>query len=344
MSSATIHRRRRRPPRPSILLIIFLFVLLAIVPSAADDDDNGARGSNRDDDDDVCRDDDDSLIAPKATSEDLIFRAVETSQYASGKPFGRTLDAGTGQSSVEFLARIVDVEHDLGVSEWTAVTAAEEMRTDVERTMRRVGLVSPEPTSSSSSSCSGLVVGNWADDDFCGSDESETFDTILVDYLVGSVDSFAPYAQYEITERLATRLNPGGRAYVVGLQPIPESGSDEWDVLSRTRAIRDAVILLAGERPYREYPQEWVKESLEKTGLRVVENLRFDIRYRQHDVTAQLNVARGKLLRLASARLAKEMENHIDEFERDARARFEEAGGSILSGYDYLVVAEKPLE
>jgi len=40
-----------------------------------------------------------------------------------------------------------------------------------------------------------ILVGNWMDDDFCKSLQTEKYDTILADYLIGAVDGFSPYSQ-----------------------------------------------------------------------------------------------------------------------------------------------------
>lgn len=37
-----------------------------------------------------------------------------------------------------------------------------------------------------------IVVGNWRDEKFL---EGRVFDTVLMDYLVGAIDGFAPYYQ-----------------------------------------------------------------------------------------------------------------------------------------------------
>lgn len=87
-------------------------------------------------------------------------------------------------------------------------------------------------------------MGNWNNDSFC---QGEYFDTILVDYLIGAMDYYAPYFQYDILDRLQRHLIPGGRIYVVGMQPIADRGTDEYNnILSRMKQYRDATIMLAG--------------------------------------------------------------------------------------------------
>lgn len=40
-----------------------------------------------------------------------------------------------------------------------------------------------------------IVVGNWRDEKFL---EGRVFDTVLMDYLVGAIDGFAPYYQVRL--------------------------------------------------------------------------------------------------------------------------------------------------
>lgn len=44
-----------------------------------------------------------------------------------------------------------------------------------------------------------LLIGNWMDESFCSS--LGKFDTILADYLIGSVDGFSPYEQDVIVDK-----------------------------------------------------------------------------------------------------------------------------------------------
>jgi len=93
-----------------------------------------------------------------------------------------------------------------------------------------------------------IVIGNW--DDSTGSPslcENEMYDTILSDYLVGAIDGFSPYFQDLIFPRLSQHLKPGGRLYVVGLNPIPDNAEGDANIICKVTKLRDACILLAGE-------------------------------------------------------------------------------------------------
>ncbi|CAM9877398.1 unnamed protein product, partial [Hapterophycus canaliculatus] len=93
-----------------------------------------------------------------------------------------------------------------------------------------------------------IVVGNWRDDKFL---EGKVFDTVLADYLVGAIDGFAPYYQDQVFERLKRHVAPGGRIYLVGMQPLPDHPGGAAELVCETARLRDSCILLAGHRPYR---------------------------------------------------------------------------------------------
>jgi hypothetical protein len=101
---------------------------------------------------------------------------------------------------------------------------------------------------------------------------------VIADYLLGAIDGFAPYYQDHVFARL--RPHVGDRLYAIGLEPWP-SRHDDPDArtfldLCRTR---DAAFLLAGIRPYREFPESWVARTLTNSGFSVVERARFPIRH-----------------------------------------------------------------
>ena len=68
-----------------------------------------------------------------------------------------------------------------------------------------------------------LVVGNWVDSELL---KGEQFDTVLVDYLIGAIEGFAPYWQDLVFERLRPLVK--GRMYITGLEPyVPIVEKDE---------------------------------------------------------------------------------------------------------------------
>lgn len=274
-------------------------------------------------------------------SDDALFGCLERNQLRSGRAFGDFLDAGTGSHSLRWIASLLhDHKGDddkLRVSRYDAVTADENMRRNVLAEAKKLGI----------EDMGEIIIGNWAPKDaeepgteLC---HGQTYDTILADYLVGAIDGFAPYFQDRIFPRLATHLRPGGRLYVVGLTPIPDQAPGDADLFCRVTRLRDACILLAGHRCYREYPSEWIERHLETAGLKVVETSKFPIMYSHTTIVRQLNVARSKLPLFSSKGLAAEMGKQIDALEKESKSATDRSPtGRIKLGFDYVVTAEMP--
>lgn len=283
-------------------------------------------------------------------SDDALFGSIERSQQESGKPFGEFLDSGTGSHSLRWIASLVgdDADADLSISRFCAVTADETMRRNVQNETEKLGIEDKGE----------VVIGNWAEGFDLEEDgkrstiikgagrhlcRDEKYDTILCDYLIGAVDGFSPYYQDRIFPRLVTHLRPGGRVYVVGLNPIPDSVDGPADVFCRITKLRDACILLANNRCYREYPPDWIERHLKLAGLKVVSQKRFPIMYSFSTMLRQLNVARSKLGLFPSKSLAAEMRKLIDELEAEAKQAIEKSPtGRIRLGFDYVIAAELP--
>lgn len=320
-------------------------------------------------------------------STDVLFGHIEEQQ--GSRPFGSFLDAGTGVHSLRWIATLTertdnDAEHKRKrvststITDFTAVTADETMRRNCQAEVDKLGI----------SHLGQVVIGNWFPPN--GGDDKQSlsridkdedgntkqYDTILADYLIGAMDGFSPYAQDQMIEKLAKRLKPGGRLYIVGLQPIPDSygGGDDDDknspqnIICEVRKVRDACILLAGDRCYREYPKDWVERQITKgtasfTGgssdettttssssntdlpLALVGSKEFPILYRHTTIVKQINVGRNKLRRFPTKELADEMEKVLDALEQrsyDATEKIQ-AGKRIQLGFDYVVTAERPL-
>ncbi|MBL8268551.1 MAG: hypothetical protein JNL55_19325 [Steroidobacter sp.] len=103
--------------------------------------------------------------------------------------------------------------------------------------------------------------------------------------------------------------------------------------------LRDACLLLSGDRPYREYPMHWVLRHLELAKLRVVDAQRFPIHYGERFVTSQLDLCSQALDRLKDRSLAVAMQAHTAAL-RDRALAFVAREGAIRYGSDYIVVAE----
>jgi len=300
----------------------------------------------------------DSAMAPSSTarvvtgSDDALFGHIEKSQVVSGKPFGDFLDSGTGSHSLRWISSLasLDENHPLYMSRYTAVTADENMRRNVQIEAEKLGIQDRGE----------IVIGNWAEG-FDLEEEGkrttivkgegrhlcrgELFDTILCDYLIGAVDGFSPFYQDRIFPRLVTHLRPAGRMYVVGLNPIPDTVDGAANVFCKITKLRDACILLAGHRCYREYPPDWIERHLKLAGLNVVSQSRFPIMYSFNTIVRQLNVARSKLRLFPSEGLANEMRKSIDSLEGEAKEAIEKSPtGRLRLGFDYVITAELPVE
>jgi hypothetical protein len=234
------------------------------------------------------------------------------------KPWGSVLDAGTGRSSMRWLLSLPTVS-------WTAVTGSKRMaevtRQEIGEQMREVDR---------------LIVGNWMDPDLLA---GESFDVVLADYLLGAIDAFAPYWQ----DRLFARLRPlvRERLYVVGLEPyVPQVPSEPpGRVVNEIGRLRDACLLLSGDRPYREYPLDWVLRHLESAGFKPVEIQRFPIRYGERFINSQLDLCTQSLDKLRDRALAVALQAHVASL-RERAIALAAAEGGLRHGYDYLIAAE----
>ncbi|MBX3182868.1 MAG: class I SAM-dependent methyltransferase [Polyangiaceae bacterium] len=244
-----------------------------------------------------------------------LYRTLE--ELHAGARWGRVLDAGTGTSSLKWLS-------ELPTERWDAVTGAESMAAQIRAAGIRVREVDR------------LIVGNWEDPTLLA---GERYDVVIADYLLGAVEGFAPYFQDQLFPRLRELV--GGRLYLIGLEPyVPYLPTDmSGQVVSAIGRLRDACLLLAGERPYREYPLSWVRRQLEQCGMRVVQERRFPIRFGPAFIQGQLNMAKARAERLSDRAFADALLTHIERTRGEAMALCERRGG-LRSGEDYVVWAE----
>lgn len=234
------------------------------------------------------------------------------------RPWGAVLDAGTGRSSLRWLSS-------LQTTRWTAVTGSQRM---AQMAREQAGITPREQDR--------LIVGNWMDPQLLA---GETYDTVVADYLLGAIDGFAPYWQ----DRLFQRLRPliGGRLYIIGLEPYVPFSSDDpaGRIVVEIGRLRDACLLLAGQRPYREYPMDWVLRHLEQAGLRTVDVERVPIRYGERFINTQLDLCSESIDKLANRTLAISLQQHIAELRHRALAVNQVEGG-LRHGHDYIIAAE----
>ena len=279
-----------------------------------------------------------SLSSPRQAArfvygeDDALFGSIEKQQ--GDKPFGVVLDAGTGIHSLRWLATL---KHSgKGMERCVAVTADRKMQRNCQLEVEALNVDDHID----------VVIGNWFDETNASTPSLDfyenEFDVIIADYLIGAMDGFSPYAQDMMIPKLARLLRPGGRLYIVGLQPVPdEVANDEGaNLICKVRQVRDACILLAGHRCYREYPMEWIQRQVQGCGkLKLVKSVKMPILYRHETVVKQINVARSKFPLFPSKELTSSMAAVLDDLEAQTKAVA--AKGRIRLGFDYIVGAEK---
>ena len=243
---------------------------------------------------------------------DLLFDTI--ARFQGDRPWGRMLDAGTGRHSLTWMMG-------LKTESWTAVTGASVR----ERALKQALAPDIRPGDR-------VLTGNWRDPAFL---HDEVFDTVLADYLLGAVEGFAPYFQDQLFARL--RRHTRRDLYVVGLAPYPDvAETPGGQAVLEVARLRDACILLAGHRCYREYPLDWVWRSLEGAGFRVEDAVSVPIVYRERFLNGQLDVCVRKLPYIRDAVTRAAMAAHIER----VRARvldLPEVKAGIRFGEDYVV-------
>ncbi|EEY53180.1 uncharacterized protein PITG_06813 [Phytophthora infestans T30-4] len=279
---------------------------------------------------------------------DSLFRWIEEREHhdSSISPWGRVLDAGTGRHSLSWLLHG-------GVSslieEVVAVTGEKPLANDLSAEY--------DPSKTPHATPFKVHAGNWQNATFLSNEKP--FDIIIADYLVGAIEGFAPYYQDQICDRLEKLLAPGGRIYLVGLQPLSESqtpaGSSDAEIeagklIQEVARTRDACLLLAGRRCYREYPIEWSQRQLEKVGLEVTNSVRLTNVYGRSAITRQLEVGRRHIPLFWDPVLAGHMQQALDcvderlEEEFGSGALPKEEQRRIRFGFDYVIAARKPAQ
>ncbi|POM81227.1 hypothetical protein PHPALM_835 [Phytophthora palmivora] len=288
-------------------------------------------------------------MSPPAKT-DSLFRWIEERERehleSSSSSWGRVLDSGTGRHSLTWL---LHGNSSSFIKEVVAVTGEKPLANELTAEFA--------PTKTPHATPLTVHAGNWQNAAFLATEKP--FDVIIADYLVGAIEGFAPYYQDQICGRLEKMLAPGGRIYLVGLQPLSESqapvGASQADVeagklIQEVARTRDACLLLAGRRCYREYPIEWSHRQLEKVGLQVTNSVRLTNVYGRSAITRQLEVGRRHVSMFKDNVLADNMQLALDRVDN----RLEEEFGSselpkneqrrIRFGFDYVIAAHKSIQ
>lgn len=242
---------------------------------------------------------------------DPVYAFLEAQQGVT--PWGRVLDAGTGPQSLGWVNTLPNAT-------WTAVTADASMRA---RTLQQCGL---EPDDSR------LVLGRWTDPDLLA---GQQFDVVVADYLLGALDAFTPYCEDLLWSRLARHLGAAGRLYVIGLEPWGNPSTGAHRAFMDLVALRDATMLLAGQRPYREYPPEHVIRALQRAGLQVVAQKRFPILLTSSMVDRQVGNATRQLCCVPAA-LKAPLQQQADALQERLH---DMVAAGVRFGADYALVA-----
>jgi len=245
-----------------------------------------------------------------------LFSFIEAVQGET--PFGRVLDAGTGDRSMRWLMT-------LDTESITAVTAAPAHAALVKRTVG--DRLRPQDR---------LLVGNWTRKNLLA---GEQFDTVLADYLLGAIEGFAPFFQTSIFARL--RPLTAKRLYVTGMEPyvVKKPDDDAGTLIWEIGRYRDSCLMLAGQQPYREFPLEWVVGQLKRSGFKATAARKFPLNLNAKFVNGQIDMCRPHLERLADKALAKSLAAHGEELRGRALA-FIEANGSLSHGFAHAVAAD----
>ncbi len=245
-----------------------------------------------------------------------LFRYIEELQ--GDVPWGSFLDAGTGTNSINWISS-------LPTARWTAVTGAKGHAIQVGESVEEVRR--PQDR---------IILGNWADPALLA---GERYDTVLADYLIGAVEGFAPYFQHTMFVRLKPLV--GRRLYIVGLEPYVNGQADTpaGKLVREIGCFRDACLLLTGEKPYREYPAQWVVDHLEGSGFRVIAAKRFPIRYKERFVNSQIEMCAPRLAKLADRPLALALTATGEDLRQRALDHIAREG-SLRHGHDYVLAAE----
>ena len=245
---------------------------------------------------------------------DSLFTQVE--QWHGTQSWGKFLDAGTGKHSLKWITT-------LQTDSVTAITG------DIYRAKKLQKEFNLRPQDL-------IVSGNWTDGNLL---PGKKFDVVLADYLLGAIDGFAPYFQTKLFRRL--RAVTKKHLYVIGLEPFPDHPKTPGGrLINRIARLRDACILLAGHRCYREYPQKWVTEQLQQSGYKVSHAKAIAIRFGPKYINSQLDVCKRKLNVIAPGNFNDSLRDEIEILRTEA-LMFCQQYGKIQYGRDYVIAAQK---
>ena len=139
---------------------------------------------------------------------------------------------------------------------------------------------------------------------------------------------------------------PDALVHVVGLNPVyattaPPPTDAAQQIVVDTARLRDACILLAAHRPYREFPATWIIRQLERSGFEVITPWKsYGVIWKHATIKRQLDVARRKLPHFADQSVAAAMRGQIDALDASAKKLLGATG--VTYGADYVISARLP--
>jgi hypothetical protein len=246
---------------------------------------------------------------------DALFNQIEA--WKGEKQWKTVLDAGTGEHSLRWLFGIPS-------ESLTAITASSQ---------RAIQLNELFKEKLRSQDC--ILHGNWLNQYFL---QNRTYDIVLADYLLGAIEGFAPYFQEHLFSRL--RKHCKKTLFIIGQEPFPENSNNEGgQLVVQISRLRDACILLAGHRCYREYPKTWVINNLHRNGFKIVRHNSIPIRIGKQYMHRQLNVCQNKLTFFSDRSVAREMLFHIETLKQKV-ILYDNTNGKFSFGQDYVIEAD----
>lgn len=251
------------------------------------------------------------------TMTSLLFEHIESQQGT--RRWGHVLDAGTGQHSLKWLRT-------LSTESWTAVTADPIRIVDMQPTL--LPHMRPQDR---------FILGNWDDPTLL---ENESFDVVLFDYLIGAMDVFSPYSQDLILPRIRPLVTQ--RLYLIGLEPTLTNAYHPTDstgatLLDQLDKLKAACRILAGKRPYREYPASWIARQAKQAGFSILEIKHFPRTLRQGYVQSRLRACRQLLPDITHPELQRGLAKQIDTIETQLLPIAKQHG--IPFGANYVITA-----
>lgn len=255
-------------------------------------------------------------VPPETT--DIIFPWLAK---ALPSQWGEVLDAGTGPDSLRWLASCP-------VSRITAVTACAGMYATVEDEVSRYLDMTMDR----------IIVGNWQDNTFLG---NSSFDVVVADYLLGSVEFFVGHFQLGLVRRLHKLVRPGGWLALVGKEPNDLMSADPTSrLLLDIDALRDAAMVLSQQRPYREMPLSWVEEELRRVGFLIIKQKVFPKRIDVEKARLQLAWAAEEIERVVHDPLRSALRQQLKALRSRIEVSTPLRRGHTM-GLDYGIVAQR---